>query len=90
METKGSLSPLMSNTTMKSHYYGNIRPTLRHNTVIYLFILFIYFFFFANEQKNLICNFKMPSGQEFFHVQHRTALESAPKIKLNLPKYNQQ
>jgi hypothetical protein len=28
----GSLSPLLSNTTMKSHYYGNVRPVLHHNT----------------------------------------------------------
>jgi hypothetical protein len=28
----GSLSLLLSNTTMKSQYYGNVRPALHHNT----------------------------------------------------------
>jgi hypothetical protein len=34
METIGSLSPLF-NKTMKSHYYGNVRPALRHNILIF-------------------------------------------------------
>jgi hypothetical protein len=33
-ETTDSLSPLLSNTTMKSHYYGHVRPALRHNIYI--------------------------------------------------------
>jgi hypothetical protein len=35
VETIRILSPLLFDTTMKSHYYGNARPALRHNTLLY-------------------------------------------------------